>query len=211
MNKKLIIPLFVAMGLIVLDLGLSMWLQSTQPIPLTDNAWLSEAYRHPNVLLYHLDALNLIIAWVFVIFFYQLKQINTHFKALFIFYTIGLGLMTLMNRAFLIWISMRFIQLSDTTLLTLIHQGRHDAWWTLPGFLIQNLSFLRLAFHFIQNKTTRLLGILGCLGFGLLSVYLIFIRFSAINPMMMGLAAVGGLVSLVFYGVLINTLRNRSI
>lgn len=211
MNKKLIYPLLLAMGLIVLDLSISMMLQNTYPIPITDLAWLTEAYRHPNVLLYHLDALNLIIAWVFVVFFYRLKQANAHFKALFIFYSLGLFLMTLMNRAFLIWISMRFMQLSDQTLLRLIHQGRHDAWWTLPGFLIQNLSFLLLAIYFIQNKTTRMLGILGCLGFGLLSVYLILIRFMSIQMTLMGIAAVGGLVTLAFYGVLINTLRNRSI
>ncbi|GEM_PF-2712724 len=211
MNRKLTYPLMGAMVLILLDLGLSMLLQNTHPIPLTDQAWLAEAYHHPNILLYHLDALNLIIAWVFVIFFDQLKRINVQYKALFIFYSLGLFLMTIMNRAFLIWISMRFMHLSDMTLLSLIHQGRHDAWWTLPGFLIQNLSFLLLAFHFIQNKTTRMLGLLGCLGFGLLSLYLILIRFISIALMVMGIAAVGGLVTLAFYGVLINTLRNRSI
>jgi len=69
LNRKLTYPLMGAMVLILLDLGLSMLLQNTHPIPLTDQAWLAEAYHHPNILLYHLDALNLIIAWVFVIFF----------------------------------------------------------------------------------------------------------------------------------------------
>ena len=211
MNRKLIDPLIIAMLLILLDLGLSMMLQNTYPIPLTDQAWLMEAYQQPNVLLYHLDALNLIIAWVFAVFFYALKQTNVRFKGLFIIYAIGLGLMTLMNRAFLIWLLMRFTQLSDTTLIGLIHQGRHDAIWTLPGFLIQNLSFLLFAFTFLQNKTTRMLGILGCLGFGVLSVYLILIRFIAIHPMMMGLAAIGGLVSLTFYGLLIKQLYHHSV
>ena len=206
MNRKLIDPLIIAMILILLDLGLSMMLQNTYPIPLTDQAWLMEAYQQPNVLLYHLDALNLIIAWVFAVFFYALKQTTIRFKGLFIIYAIGLGLMTLMNRAFLIWLLMRFTQLSDTTLIGLIHQGRHDAIWTLPGFLIQNLSFMIFAFTFLKKKTTRMLGILGCLGFGVLSVYLILIRFIAINPMMMGLAAIGGLVSLAFYGLLIKQL-----
>ena len=211
MNRKLIDPLIIAMILILLDLGLSMMLQNTHTIPLTNQAWLTEAYQHPNVLLYHLDALNLIIAWVFAVFFYALKQTNVRFKGLFIIYAIGLGLMTLMNRAFLIWLLMRFTQLSDTMLISLIHQGRHDAIWTLPGFLIQNLSVLLFAFTFLQKKTTRMLGILGCLGFGVLSVYLILIRFIAINPMMMGLAAIGGLVSLAFYGLLIKQLYHHSV
>ena len=84
MNRKLIDPLIIAMILILLDLGLSMMLQNTYPIPLTDQAWLTEAYQHPSVLLYHLDALNLIIAWVFAVFFYALKQTNVRFKGLFI-------------------------------------------------------------------------------------------------------------------------------
>ncbi len=106
---------------------------------------------------------------------------------------------------------MRFTQLNDATLLSLIHQGRHDVIWTLPGFLIQNLSFLFFAFTFLQNKTTRMLGILGCLGFGVLSVYLILIRFLAINLMLMGLAAIGGLVSLAFFGFLIKELYHHSV
>ena len=73
------------------------------------------------------------------------------------------------------------------------------------------LSFLLFAFTFLQKKTTRMLGILGCLGFGVLSVYLILIRFIAINPMMMGLAAIGGLVSLAFYGLLIKQLYHHSV
>ena len=202
LNRKLTYPLIIAMILILLDLGLSIMLQNTHPIPITDQAWLAEAYQQPNVLLYHLDALNLINA---------LRQVNVRFKVLFIFYAIGLGLMTLMNRAYLIWLLMRFTQLNDATLLSLIHQGRHDVIWTLPGFLIQNLSFLFFAFTFLQNKTTRMLGILGCLGFGLLSVYLILIRFLAIHPMMMGLAAIGGLVSLAFYGFLIKELYHHSV
>ncbi len=102
MNRKLTYPLIIAMILILLDLALSRMLQNTHPIPITNQAWLAEAYQQPNVLLYHLDALNLIIAWVFAVFFYALRQANVRFKALFIFYAIGLGLMTLMNRAFLI-------------------------------------------------------------------------------------------------------------
>lgn len=211
MTRKLTYPLIIAMILILLDLGLSRMLLNTHPIPITNQAWLMEAYQQPYVLLYHMDALNLIIAWVFAVFFYALRQVNVRFKALFIFYAIGLGLMTLMNRAYLIWLLMRFTQLNDATLLSLIHQGRHDVIWTLPGFLIQNLSFLFFAFTFLQNKTTRMLGILGCLGFGLLSVYLILIRFLAIHPMMMGLAAIGGLVSLAFYGFLIKELYHHSV
>lgn len=210
MNRRLIFILITAMILILLDLGLSMMLQTAYPIPNTDVEWLNEVHMHPFVLLYHLDALNLIIAWVFGVFFYQLSKLNLRFKSLFVFYGIGLVLMTLMNRAYLVWGLAQFTELSDSSLLNLIHKGRHDAWWTLPGFLIQNLSFLYLAYTFIQNKTTRVLGILGCLSFSLLSIYLVLIRFQAINPMMMGIAAFGGIIALVFYGSLIKHLQNHS-
>lgn len=211
MNKKLIYPLALAMGLIVLDLSISMVLQSSDPIPITQQAWLVEARQKPMLLLYHLDILNLVIAWVFAVFFYQLRQVNNHFKALFYVYGLGLFLMILMNRALPVWLLSNFTNINDTNLMVWIDQGRHDAWWTLPGFLIQNMSFLLLAYNFIQNKTTRMLGILGCLGFGSLSIYLILIRFLSIDPILMGLAAMGGLVSLAFYGRLISMLRNHSI
>lgn len=211
MNKKLSLTLMIGMLLILLDLILSILLKNSYPLPITDMDWINAARQSPYLLLYHLDGLNLIIAWVFAVFFYQLKNTNARFNPLFVFYGVGLLYMTIMNRAFLVWGLAQFTVFEDSNILALIHQGRHDAWWTLPGFLIQNLSFLYLAYTFIQNKTTRLLGILGCLGFSLLSIYLILIRFLSINPMMMGMAAIGGIIALVFYGSLIKHLQNHSL
>lgn len=211
MNKHLSVPLFIAMILIILDLGLSMVLQNSFPIPITDQALLKELNMNPIVFFYHMDVLNLIIAWVFAIFFIQLKRSNPRYNALFVLYGVGLILMTLMNRAFLVWALSQFATLQDADLLALIHQGRHDAWWTLPGFLLQNISFLVLAFYLIQNKTSRIWGILACLGFSVLSIYLVLIRVLALTPGMMGLAALGGILALVFYGGLIKHLQNHSI
>lgn len=211
MNRQLRLPLMLAMTLIILDLGLSMALQNRFPIPLTDMDWLNELKKHPFVFLYHLDALNLIIAWVFAIFFVQLKRMNVRYDSLFILYGVGLILMTMMNRAFIVWILSQYTTIQEASLLTLIHQGHHDAWWTLPGFLLQNISFLTLACYLVQNKTSRMLGILACLGFSVLSVYLVLIRFIALSPGMMGLAAVGGILALIFYGGLIKHLQSHSI
>lgn len=201
----------IGMLLILVDLMLSILLKNTYPLPITDMDWINAARQSPFMLLYHLDGLNLIIAWVFAAFFYLLKNMNARFSRLFVFYVVGLLYMTIMNRAYLVWGLAQFTVFDDANLLALIHQGRHDGWWTLPGFLMQNLSFLYLAYTFIQNKTTRVLGILGCLGFSLLSIYLILIRFLSLNPMMMGMTAIGGIIALVFYGRLIKHLQSHSL